>query len=133
MINSILDAILSIRLKKKIARGAELTPLEVVKIASSPRLSKIMEARGAELTVRLPSFIKIVGLEDLVVAGSARVHCQANLVITTGGKLFINSPDMKGGRLTSLQIDRHALSLQGLKPAPAATLACRDGCAKCQP
>ena len=101
MIQVISDFFTEIRLKRKLKAGGSLTPLDVLKVASSPRLATKIATMRPTLTIDLPSNLVINGLENIVFGASVRIHSHNNMVISTGNHLHSNPAVFKKKHLVN--------------------------------
>ena len=103
MIQAISDFFTEIRLKRKISAGGSLTPLDVLKVASRPRLAAKIAALRPTITVDLPSNLVVNGVENLVFNSSVRIHSHENMVISTGNHLHSNPAVFKRKHIVSAE------------------------------
>jgi hypothetical protein len=100
MFQRIGEAIDAFRFKRKIKAGGSLTPLEALKVASSPRLASEIESLGVPVVVHFPPNVLVRGLENLAFEGSVRIHSTRNMMISSASRLHINPKRVK--RLQSM-------------------------------
>lgn len=108
MIQTLAERIGNFWLRRKIRQRRELTPLDVLRVASSPRLMQEAAVYGVQLTLFLPPSVVLTGLENLTIEGNVRIHGTRCLMLTTGERLHINPRQYKESRFVSAQdIQRH--------------------------
>lgn len=113
MIQTLAERIGNFWLRRKIRQRRELTPLDVLRVASSPRLMQEAAVYGVQLTLFLPPSVVLTGLENLTIEGNVRVHGTRCVMLTAHDRIYINPPEHKDSRFVSAdQIQRYDEEIQ---------------------